>query len=76
VQGLGCHVNLIPLNPTGGYAGLRTGREAADRFKSVLDTGGVACTIRVRRGIDIGAGCGQLRTKAGGGKAQPALAAT
>jgi len=73
VQGLGCHVNLIPLNPTGGYAGLRTGREAADRFKSVLDTGGVACTIRVRRGIDIGAGCGQLRTKAAGGKARSAL---
>ncbi|RLT54395.1 MAG: 23S rRNA (adenine(2503)-C(2))-methyltransferase RlmN [Chloroflexi bacterium] len=73
VQGLGCHVNLIPLNPTGGYAGLRTGREAADRFKSVLDAGGVACTIRVRRGIDIGAGCGQLRTKAAGGKARSAL---
>ena len=55
-----CHVNVIPLNPTARYRGKATTREQAALFKSVLETGGIPCTIRVRRGIDIQAGCGQL----------------
>jgi 23S rRNA (adenine2503-C2)-methyltransferase len=55
-----CHVNVIPLNPTQGYSGKATSRPRALAFKSELESMGIPCTIRVRRGIDIAAGCGQL----------------
>ncbi len=60
LQNLLCHVNIIPLNPTQGYAGQATTRERAIEFKKILEASGVPCTIRLRRGIDIRAGCGQL----------------
>ncbi len=60
VKGLPCHVNVIPLNPTRDYAGQATTRERAAAFKAALEGYGIPCTIRVRRGIDINAGCGQL----------------
>jgi 23S rRNA (adenine2503-C2)-methyltransferase len=60
LKGLLCHVNAIPLNPTAGYEGTATDRERAARFKESLEQAGVPCTIRMRRGIDIQAGCGQL----------------
>ena len=60
VKGLPCHVNVIPLNPTRDYAGQATTRERAAAFKTSLEGYGIPCTIRVRRGIDINAGCGQL----------------
>ena len=60
LKGLLCHVNAIPLNPTTGYQGKATTRESAAGFKSALEEAGIPCTIRMRRGIDIGAGCGQL----------------
>ena len=62
-RGLLCHVNLIPLNPTRGYDGQATSRDAAEAFRAVLDTHGVPCTVRVRRGIEIEAGCGQLASQ-------------
>jgi len=55
-------VNLIPLNPTAGYLGGPTGREAAHRFQKILGEHGLPSTVRQRRGIDIAAGCGQLAT--------------
>jgi 23S rRNA (adenine2503-C2)-methyltransferase len=58
--GLLCHVNVIPLNPTRGYAGKATTRERAAAFREELERMGIPCTIRIRRGIDIQAGCGQL----------------
>ncbi len=60
LKGLLCHVNLIPLNPTTGYPGLPSSKDRAAMFKSILEKAGIPCTIRVRRGIDINAGCGQL----------------
>ena len=60
LKGLMCHVNAIPLNPTTGYNGQATSRERAAKFKETLEQTGVPCTIRMRRGIDIHAGCGQL----------------
>jgi 23S rRNA (adenine2503-C2)-methyltransferase len=60
LKGLLCHVNAIPLNPTMGYQGKATSRERAQKFKETLEQAGVPCTIRMRRGIDIAAGCGQL----------------
>lgn len=60
LKGLLCHVNAIPLNPTTGYHGQATSRERAVKFKETLEQAGIPCTIRMRRGIDIAAGCGQL----------------
>jgi 23S rRNA (adenine2503-C2)-methyltransferase len=58
------HVNLIPLNPTVGYEGRGSAPERIDRFQEILNSYGVPNTVRLRRGIDIQAGCGQLRQKA------------
>lgn len=60
LKGLLCHVNAIPLNPTQGYDGEATDRQRAQAFKETLEHTGIPCTIRMRRGIDINAGCGQL----------------
>lgn len=64
LHGLICHVNIIPLNPTNGYAGKATTIQRAQIFKGELERKGISCTIRVRRGIDIQAGCGQLASEA------------
>ena len=53
-------VNLIPLNPTAGYAGAPTVHARARAFQAVLREHGLPSTVRQRRGIDIAAGCGQL----------------
>lgn len=58
LRGLPTHLNLIPLNPTAGYAGAPSPRAVA--FKGVLRAAGFPVTIRQRRGIDVAAGCGQL----------------
>lgn len=63
LKGLLCHVNAIPLNPTTGYSGQATTKERAAAFKEVLEQYGIPCTIRMRRGIDIQAGCGQLASR-------------
>jgi 23S rRNA (adenine2503-C2)-methyltransferase len=61
LHGLPAQVNLIPLNPTTGYAGAPTHQEAARRFQKILADGfALPSTVRQRRGIDIAAGCGQL----------------
>ncbi len=61
LQGTKCHVNLIPLNPTEGYGGQPTAPEQVERFQAVLREYRIGSTVRVRRGIDIQAGCGQLK---------------
>jgi 23S rRNA (adenine2503-C2)-methyltransferase len=61
LSGLSCHVNLIPLNLTGGYGGQPSNPEAVGAFIEILERYGVPATVRVRRGIDIDAGCGQLK---------------
>jgi 23S rRNA (adenine2503-C2)-methyltransferase len=63
LKGLLCHVNVIPLNPTQGYSGQSATKERAQRFRDVLISQSIPCTIRVRRGIDIQAGCGQLAVR-------------
>lgn len=60
LRGLLCHVNLIPLNPTEKYNGAPSERETARAFLGVLKDAGIPVTIRLRRGIEIQAGCGQL----------------
>jgi 23S rRNA (adenine2503-C2)-methyltransferase len=51
-------VNLIPYNPTGLYEG--SSRETIERFKAVLDRARIPATVRLTRGRDIEAACGQL----------------
>jgi 23S rRNA (adenine2503-C2)-methyltransferase len=56
-------VNLIPYNPAGGpYEG--SGRDAIAAFRAVLEEHGVGATVRLTRGRDIDAACGQLAAKA------------
>jgi 23S rRNA (adenine2503-C2)-methyltransferase len=64
VQHMLCHVNMIPLNPTVRYPGQPSSPQQIDAFRAVLDQYGIPNTVRVRRGIDIQAGCGQLRERA------------
>jgi 23S rRNA (adenine2503-C2)-methyltransferase len=51
-------VNLIPYNPTGMYDG--SSRQAIAAFKAVLDRARIPATVRLTRGRDIAAACGQL----------------
>jgi 23S rRNA (adenine2503-C2)-methyltransferase len=55
-----CHVNVIPLNPTQKYTMQASTHQRALAFQKVLEQAGIPCTIRLRRGIEIQAGCGQL----------------
>lgn len=58
-------VNLIPYNPTGtGYTG--SPRESIDRFRDTLISRGIPATVRLTRGRDIDAACGQLAAGAAG----------
>jgi 23S rRNA (adenine2503-C2)-methyltransferase len=57
------HVNMIPLNPTGGYHGKASQWIRIGQFRDILDRASIPNTLRVRRGIDISAGCGQLKAE-------------
>ena len=61
LQGLPAHINLIPLNPTPSYRGEPTTDQQLAVFTTVLDRHGIAHTVRQRKGLQIAAGCGQLR---------------
>lgn len=63
LHGLLAHVNLIPLNPTAGYDGQPSSPSSLAAFTAELDRYRVPYTVRVRRGVDIQAGCGQLRQR-------------
>ncbi|MBE9478360.1 MAG: 23S rRNA (adenine(2503)-C2)-methyltransferase, partial [Chloroflexi bacterium] len=56
-------INIIPLNPTDGYEGKAANLDRVTHFQNALEQAGISTTIRVRRGIDIQAGCGQLAAK-------------
>ncbi|HET9508585.1 MAG TPA: 23S rRNA (adenine(2503)-C(2))-methyltransferase RlmN [Gaiellaceae bacterium] len=58
-------VNLIPYNPTGRYEG--SSRDTVAAFKHVLDRARVPATVRLTRGRDIAAACGQLAAAPTGG---------
>lgn len=63
LNGMGCHVNLIPVNPTAGGFN-RPSRARTLAFERTLLEAGVNCTVRVEKGSEISAACGQLRTDA------------
>jgi 23S rRNA (adenine2503-C2)-methyltransferase len=57
-------VNLIPYNPTDSiYDG--SSRDAIETFRAVLEEHGISATVRLTRGRDIDAACGQLAVRAG-----------
>lgn len=64
LNGLHCHVNLIPVNPTKLGPFERTDLSGAKEFQSGLKQYGIPSTVRMEKGIDINAGCGQLRERA------------
>ena len=61
LQGNGSHVNLIPINPTAGDF-KRPSDDRVTKFAEILSNAGVNCTVRVEKGSEISAACGQLRT--------------
>ncbi len=62
IRGLQAHVNLIPYNPTAGIGLKRPSRERVRAFQRELQAAGINATVRVERGQEIAAACGQLRT--------------
>jgi len=67
LRGLAAHVNLIPLNPTAGSPRRPSTYARLAKFEDQLRRSGVSTTSRVRRGIEIEAGCGQLRSRVADG---------
>jgi len=61
---LNCNINLIIYNPVEGDAFKRPRKEDIYKFKYLLETAGKKVTIRLERGLDIDAACGQLSGKA------------
>lgn len=66
LRGIRSHVNLIPLNPTADSSLQPPSAAACLAFRDAIVAAGISCTLRLRRGIDIQAGCGQLRMRAEG----------
>ncbi len=64
LKGVLCHVNLIPLNPIAESPYQPSTPENAAAFQKILEVNRIPATVRMRRGIDIDAGCGQLRRRA------------
>jgi 23S rRNA (adenine2503-C2)-methyltransferase len=63
LKGLNCSVNLIVGNPTSRQEYRSSSPKQAAAFYSLLTAQGITSTIRVSRGADIEAGCGQLRSR-------------
>lgn len=61
VRGLLCHINLIPLNPTSRAPYRRSPQARVKQFEKILRAADIPTTLRVEKGIEIAAGCGQLR---------------
>jgi 23S rRNA (adenine2503-C2)-methyltransferase len=61
LRGIDAHINLIPLNPTGGFSG--SASRSGHAFQKILRAAGFPCTFRQRRGIDVAAGCGMLKAE-------------
>ena len=62
LSGMSVHINLIPLNPTEGYGEQAPESQKVEAFRKILRESGLIVTVRQKRGIDVGAGCGQLAT--------------
>jgi 23S rRNA (adenine2503-C2)-methyltransferase len=63
IQGTNCHVNLISVNQTTNQKMQPSPRNKVLAFQQELKNRGINCTLRLSRGQDIDAGCGQLRSR-------------
>ncbi len=61
IRSLLCHINVIPLNPIPDSPFQPTSDADTECFVEILRSYGISATVRLRRGIEINAGCGQLR---------------
>ncbi len=68
LEGMGAHVNLIPVNPVKERGYQRSSRERVRQFQKILEQNHVNATVRRELGSDINAACGQLRRDDKGGK--------
>ena len=64
IEGMGAHVNLIPINPVDGSPYSAADAANVRRFQNTLLSLGVNATVRRRLGTEISAACGQLRREA------------
>ncbi len=64
IGGRPIHVNLIPFNPVSGTGYAPPGKKRCEAFRAMLERAGVSATLRLERGQDISAACGQLRRQA------------
>jgi len=60
LAGIRCKANLLPLNPVEGFDGRPPGADRVRRFRDALEANGIPATIRVAKGGEIAAACGQL----------------
>ncbi|MCY4455602.1 MAG: 23S rRNA (adenine(2503)-C(2))-methyltransferase RlmN [Chloroflexi bacterium] len=74
VRGMRAHVNLIPYNPTAGEGLRRPSTARVRAFQRELQAAGINATVRIERGVEIAAACGQLRTDVALGDAPQPLA--
>jgi len=64
LQGMLCHVNLIPVNDTQSkHSFTASSSQKVEKFAEYLQTYGIPVSVRLRRGTEIKAGCGQLAAK-------------
>lgn len=67
LQGMLCHVNLIPINKIDNGNYQKSSLENIIKFRDYLNDHGIVATIRRELGSDINAACGQLRRQNLGG---------
>jgi 23S rRNA (adenine2503-C2)-methyltransferase len=73
LSGLRVKVNLIPMNPIGGSTLRAPEDERVARFRDELANAGLSCSVRMRRGDEVSAACGQLALLSGRRRAVPSV---
>ena len=68
LRGVHCHLNLIPLNPVAGVPFRRPEVARVRTFAAAVRRAGLPVTVRIERGTEIQAACGQLRLADGQGR--------
>ncbi|MCL4318592.1 MAG: 23S rRNA (adenine(2503)-C(2))-methyltransferase RlmN [Firmicutes bacterium] len=63
LEGLSCHVNLIPWNPVPEHPFSPSPPKRVEEFQKIVQNRGISCTIRKELGQNIEAACGQLRRR-------------
>lgn len=63
LEGIMCHVNLIPVNNVAERSYRKSSAESIKKFTAILEKAGITATVRRELGADISASCGQLRQK-------------